>query len=84
MKAEPVKMQTARFPRTMFWWLTGNAIGLIAWLVIAWAIWPWPNYGHCDFPVAPWRYLFASTPGRLFLAHVIFLIIAVAEREQNV
>ncbi len=57
-------------PRIAYWWLIGHFIVLAIWLLIAWAIWPWPNYGYCDFPVSSWRFLFAATPVLIFFCHV--------------
>lgn len=66
-------MANVQMSRAIWWWLTGNAVAIIAWLLTAWAIWPWPNYGYCDFPVASWRFLFAEAPFLMFLSHVALL-----------
>jgi hypothetical protein len=68
-------MGKVRILRPVLWWLTGNAIALITWLLIAWAIWPWPNYGYCDFLVASWRFVFAESPFLIFLGHVVLLLV---------
>lgn len=63
-----------RISRRIWWWLASNALALITWLLIAWAIWPWPNYSYCDFPVGSWRFLFAESPALIFFGHVVLTI----------
>ncbi len=68
-------------------WLLANAIALVLWLLIAWRIWPWPDYASCDFPVSSWRFLFSITPGLITLAHLVFgpiILVFLAGRRQFV
>jgi putative copper export protein len=62
--------------RWAYWWIGFNVIGLIAWTIAAWVVWPWPNYGYCDFfPPPTWKFLVATIQGIVWMLEAIVLCI---------
>jgi len=57
-------------------WIVLNVVGLITWIIAAWILWPWPNYGYCDFwPPPTWKFLVATTQGAVWMVELIVLCV---------
>jgi hypothetical protein len=57
--------------RTPILWLGLNIAALAVWLFIAWRVWPWPNYGYCDFPELSWVFWFDFAPRFILLLQLL-------------